>query len=282
MTEVGCQFGEHRQLAGILTTPAPAPHTACVLINAGLVPKLGPFRLYVELARRLAQGGVATLRFDLGGLGDSGPGAPGQPLRTRTMLEVRAAVAELRRRYPELRDVVVGGLCSGAEDALRYAESDPDVTGVLLIDPFSYRTAGWRWRYLLYRAARRALRTAGLYDPIISPAAVAAAAGSPTKVVQYHYMEHGESSRILRAMIARRARVHFIYTGGQQPSFNHAGQLQRMFPDLPFEGRVTLDYFPHMDHTQLLESDRRTVVDAIGAWLTPARRPRGGSPHPGA
>jgi alpha-beta hydrolase superfamily lysophospholipase len=270
VTEVGCQFGEHRQLAGVLTQPAsPAPRTACVLINAGLVPKLGPFRLYVELARRLARDGVVTLRFDLGGLGDSGPGAPGQPLRERTMLEIRAAVAELRRRYPELRGVVVGGLCSGAEDALRYAESDPDVTGVLLIDPFSYRTDGWRWRYLLYRAARRALRIAGVYDPIVG--ASSAATGASTKVVHYRYMEHDESSRILRAMIARRARVHFIYTGGQQSSFNHAGQLQRMFPELPFEGRVTLDYFPHMDHTQLLESDRRTVVNAIGAWLTPAR-----------
>ncbi len=43
----------------------------CVLVNAGMVAKSGPWRLYVEVARRLAHAGVATLRFDLGGIGDS-------------------------------------------------------------------------------------------------------------------------------------------------------------------------------------------------------------------
>ena len=43
--------------------------------------------------------------------------------------------------------------------------------------------------------------------------------------------------------------------------------LARMFEGIPFEGRVTVDYFAHMDHTQLLEADRRTVADAIGRWL---------------
>jgi alpha-beta hydrolase superfamily lysophospholipase len=269
MIEVGCQFGEHRQLAGILTEPAgAAPRAACVLINAGLVPKLGPYRLYVELARRLARDGIATLRFDLGGIGDSRQERSSQPLRERTHLEIRAAVEEVRRRYPDLRDLVLGGLCSGAEDAFRHAESDPGVTGVLLLDPFSYRTAGWRWRYFAYRAARRALRILGIYEPV-PPSHAPAADGARRKVVSYRYMEHAESSRILKALIARRARVHFIYTGGQQTSFNHVGQLEQMFEGIRFEGRVTVDYFPHMDHTQLLEADRKQVVNAVGAWLTP-------------
>jgi alpha-beta hydrolase superfamily lysophospholipase len=270
MTEVGCQFGEYRRLAGILTEPAtPEPRAACVLINAGLVPKFGPYRLYVELARRLARDGIATLRFDLGGIGDSRQELSNQPLRERTQLEIRAAVEEIRRRYPGLRDLTLGGLCSGAEDAFRFAESDPGVTGVLLLDPFSYRTAGWQWRYLAYRTARRALRTLRIYEPVLPPSTAADAADAARKVVSYRYMEHAESSRILKALIARGARVHFIYTGGQQASFNHAGQLARMFEGIPFEGRVTIDYFPHMDHTQLLDADRKQVVSAVGAWLTP-------------
>jgi alpha-beta hydrolase superfamily lysophospholipase len=268
MTEVGCQFGEYHRLAGILTEPAaPEPRAACVLINAGLVPKFGPYRLYVELARRLARDGIATLRFDLGGIGDSRQELSNQPLRERTQLEIRAAVLEIRRRYPNLRDLALGGLCSGAEDAFRYAESDPGVTGVLLLDPFSYRTAGWQWRNFAYRAARRALRAFGIYEPV-PPSHAPAAAEASRKVVSYRYMEHAESSRILKALIARRARVHFIYTGGQQASFNHASQLARMFEGIPFAGRVTVDHFPHMDHTQLLEADRKQVVNAVGAWLT--------------
>jgi predicted alpha/beta-hydrolase family hydrolase len=271
MTEVCCQFGEHRNLVGILTEPAaPRPRAACILVNAGLVPKTGPYRLYVELARRLERDGIATLRFDLGGIGDSRPDRTDRPLKERTALEIRAAVAELRRRYPDTSGLVIGGVCSGAEDAFRYAELDASVTGALLIDPFSYRTAGWGWRNLAYRASRRALRFAGIYEPVLAARVSASASGTAGRVVKYRYMEHAESSRILKAMIARRARVHFIYTGSQQSSFNHAGQLQQMFEDINFEGRVTVDYFGHLDHTQLLAEDRRTVVNAVAAWLAPA------------
>lgn len=256
-----CQFGEQGHLAGIVTAPAGVPRTVCILVNAGLVPKLGPFRLYVDVARRLAREHIATLRFDLGGIGDSRQELAHLPLRERTHAEISAAVDEVQRRFPETREIVIGGSCSGAEDSFRYAERDPRVTGVLLIDPFRYRTAGHHWRFLAYRMARRALRTADVYEPL-------EARPGETRLIQYKYMQHAESSRILRTMIERKARVHFVYTGGQQRSFNHPEQLQKMFPDIAFQNRVTVDYFPHLDHTQLLEDDRRQVVSAIGHWLT--------------
>jgi dienelactone hydrolase len=265
MTEQTVQFGEHAHLAGILTTP-PSPRAVCVLVNAGLVPKLGPFRLYVDAARRLAREHIATLRFDLGGIGDSRQELRHLPLRERTHAEITAAIDEVQRRFPDVHDIFIGGLCSGAEDSFRYAERDPRITGALLIDPFSYRTEGHHWRYLAYRMARRALRAANVYEPVESKKE------SSTKLIQYKYMERAESSRILRTMIERKARVHFIYTGGQQSSFNHPEQLQKMFPDIAFHNRVTVDYFPHLDHTQLLEDDRRQVVTAINAWATSASR----------
>ena len=269
MSEVCCQLGEHRQLAGIISEPAgPRRRALCVLVNAGLVPKSGPYRLYVELARRLARDGIVALRFDLDGVGDSRPDASGQPLAERTSLAIRAAIDELCRRYPEVREVIVGGVCSGAEDAFRHAEVDPRVTGVLMIDPFSYRTAGWWWRSLAHRAVGRALRAAGLYEPVFAPRVIAAD-GTSGRVVSYRYMEHAESSRILKAMIARRVRVHFIYTGSQA-TFNHERQLQRMFEGIAFEGCVTLDHLPRLDHTQLLAEDRAVVANASSAWLARA------------
>lgn len=262
MKEHTCQFGEHQHLAGIVTTPATTPRAACVLVNAGLVPKLGPFRLYVDLARRLAREHVATLRFDLGGIGDSQQELRHLPLRERTHAEISAAIDEVQRQFPAVNEIVIGGLCSGAEDSFRYAERDPRITGALLIDPFSYRTEGHQWRYLAYRMARRALRAARVYEPVETTT------GTSNKLIQYKYMERAESRRILKTMIDRKARVHFIYTGGQQSSFNHPEQLQKMFPEIAFHNRVTVDYFPHLDHTQLLEDDRRQVVTAINAWLT--------------
>jgi hypothetical protein len=137
-----------------------------------------------------------------------------------------------------------------------------------MIDPFSYRTAGWWWRHLAFRAVRRALRAAGLYEPVFTPRVITAG-GTAGRVVSYRYMEHAESSRILKAMIARKVRVHFIYTGSQS-TFNHERQLRRMFDGIAFEGCVTLDHLPRLDHTQLLAEDRATVANAVRSWLVRA------------
>ena len=250
------QFGRQRQLTGIVTAPsAAAPRKAFVLVTAGLIPKFGPFRLYAQLARRLASEGFLTLRFDLGGVGDSGQEYTGEPLKKRTELEIRAALDYLSEHY-QLDGIVVGGLCSGAEDAFRYAELDPRVTGVMMIDPFAYKSSGWRWRHLRHRLARRALRLLGLYAPYT-------AADMGPALVNYKNMDFVESSRILRAMLKRKARIHFVYTGGMDGPFNHRRQLKAMFGEIEFAGLVTLDYFPQMGHTQMLGGDRRTLVEAI-------------------
>jgi len=279
MTEACCQFGPGRRLAGILTEPGVlAPRLGVVLVSAGLLPKFGPFRLYAQLARRLAESPIATLRFDLGGIGDSAPEYEGRRLQERTGLEIRAALDLLTERY-QLDGIVLGGLCSGAEDAFRAAESDSRVTGVLLIDPFAYRTAGWAWRNLLHRLARRSLRALGIYEPL------PLAQQEQPRLVSYRYIQHRESTRILRTLLLRKAHVHFVYTAGVREHFNHQRQLRAQFNDLDFRGLVTLDHFPHIDHTQLLEDDRRTLIEAIACRLQDNLRSANhlrGSPPPHA
>jgi hypothetical protein len=276
MKETSCQFGHRRQLTGIITEPSAAHRrVALVLISAGLVPTFGPYRLYTKLARRLAREGFLTMRFDLGGIGDSQQAYANLPLKSRTELEIRSALDYLTTHH-ELDGIVLGGLCSGAEDAFRYAELDPRVTGVVLIDPFSYRTPGWKWRHLLHRLTRRSLRALGLHKPLAS----SGAAGSPSDqplLLTYKYMDHEESSRILYNLIQRGARAHFVYTGGARDSFNHKGQLKEMYQQIDFKGLVTLDHFPHFEHTQVFEGDRHQMVEAICERLVRACRPMASS-----
>jgi pimeloyl-ACP methyl ester carboxylesterase len=255
-----CQFGPQRQLAGILTEPAAEARAAVVvLVSAGITPKFGPFRLYAELARRLARDGFRTLRFDLGGIGDSGQSYPGADLQERTHFELSAALDYLGERF-ELRSITLAGVCSGAEDSLRHAARDARVSGVVMIDPFAYRTPGFAWRHLRYRATRRLLRAVGLYRP---PASTGEAA-----LVNYQHMAHAESSRLVPALLERRTRLHFVYTGGMREHFNHPGQLRAMFRGIELPASVKLDHFPRLDHTQLLERDRRTLIEAIARGLT--------------
>jgi alpha-beta hydrolase superfamily lysophospholipase len=253
-----CQLGAHRQLASVITMPEQQARRGLVLVSAGIVPKFGPYRLYAQLARRLARDGIATLRLDLSGVGDSSHEHAHLPLAQRTALEIRVAVDELARASG-VDTVIVGGLCSGAEDALRYAELDTRVTCAVLIEPFAYRTAGWQVRDLIYRARRRALRAAGIYEPIpLSP--------KQGRIVRYEYMAQAESSRILRALLARDGRVHFIYTGNQHERLDHA-RVAKMFPDLDLSRLVTVDHFPQVDHTQILDADRHLVIESIARAL---------------
>jgi len=268
MKEYSCRFGNTQRLIGIVTAPdRPSRRQAFVLVTAGLSPKSGPFRLYAELARRVARDGFLALRFDLGGIGDSRLEATSEPLETRTLSDIRSALDHLTETG-EVDTFVLCGLCSGAEDAFRAAEGDPRVGGVVMIDPFSYKTRGWAWRHVVFRSKRRLLRLLGVYRPVLR-------AGKDT-LVAYKYLDASASSRILRALLKRRVRVHFVYTGGV-PRFNHPRQLKAMFPDVDFGGLVTLDYLAKVDHTQLLEEDRREIVEAIAQRLVPYR-----GAHPGA
>lgn len=270
MIETCCKIGVHAQLAGITTEPGgEARRVACVLVSAGLVPKFGPYRLYAETARHLAQRGFRTLRFDLGGVGDSRQAHSGQPLEERTRLEIGTAVDHLVERHG-VDGVMVAGLCSGAEDSFRYAENDSRVVAVVMVDPFSYRTRGWKWRHALRRLTRRSMRLLGLYEPLDyrNGAARPGNTVGPSRLT-YKRMEHAESSRILEALLDRGVRVHFIYTGGSNESFNHKGQLQAMFRDIAFNDLVTVDYLPRIDHTQPLQEDRDSLVEAISRRLEP-------------
>ncbi len=256
-----CQFGEDQGLGGILTFPThnfETEKTSVVMINAGLVPKQGPFRLYTELARKIADQGIHSFRFDLSGIGDSPQKNSHLPLQERTRIEIKEALDYLQKQF-SIETFILTGLCSGAEDSFRYAENDPRVKGVILIDPFSYPTFGYQWRHLFFRLRRRVLRAVNLYRPLSQ--------SKKNSLIEYKYMSANESSGILKKLIKRKVRIHFIYTGGMIEAFNHKGQLRRMFPKIKFRGLVSVDHLSQIDHTQTLKRDRNLLIHSIRKHL---------------
>lgn len=72
MREETCVFGSANPLVGIITHPEiDVGLPTVILLNAGLIHRIGPNRVYVRLARHLAGLGFQVLRFDLSGIGDS-------------------------------------------------------------------------------------------------------------------------------------------------------------------------------------------------------------------
>ena len=132
------RFGPDEMFFGALTRPEhDTPGTAVILLNSGYDHAVGWARMAVGFARALAADGVAVLRMDLAGIGESRywPGQPQQVLYSdRQVEDVRAAISFVMEQL-NVDKVILGGRCSGAYLALLATAEDPRVTAAFLINP---------------------------------------------------------------------------------------------------------------------------------------------------
>ena len=145
--ETPVRFGPDRRLFGILCRPRDStPGTVVLLGNAGHDPHYASARHAVTLSRKLAAKGVASLRLDYAGLGDSiGPAGKERMLSHVFAVDrgpdVSAAVDALQGLG--YRHFGIEGLCSGAFHAFRTALAEPRISTVLVVNlPFFTLPAG--------------------------------------------------------------------------------------------------------------------------------------------
>lgn len=94
---------------------------------------VGRNRMWVKLARTLADAGTVVLRFDYAGVGDSSGDLVGDDLDSPAVDALRAAFDVLESRG--IDDIVLVGTCYGARTALAGSVGDPRVTGIYLLVP---------------------------------------------------------------------------------------------------------------------------------------------------
>lgn len=124
---------------------------------------MGPHRILVESARRLNAQGLATLRFDLSGRGES----EGDPFTTdldRMIADTCAAVQQIRPSLPEGAPLALWGMCSGGNVALGTATTEPDVSAVVCWSTYPFQSQRRRKQdvkrtgHFLAEYGRKALR----------------------------------------------------------------------------------------------------------------------------
>lgn len=126
------------ELLGIVSHPegsAPPPERGVLIVVGGPQYRIGSHRMFVRLARHLAENGVAAMRFDARGMGDaSGPRQYFEQFEE----DIRAALDAMYRAVPSLRHVAIWGLCGGATAALLYVHGTRDrrVAGLALVNPW--------------------------------------------------------------------------------------------------------------------------------------------------
>lgn len=282
MIEQALTFGPQGGLVGVLTLPASAPPSsiAFLLFNAGVLPRIGPHRMNVKLARSLAERGHACLRFDMAGQGDSRRAESATDFRTQAVLDIRSAMDCLERDHAVRRFALIG-VCSGAAAAFNAALADPRVVGILMFDGYWYRSRWttlvrcWKtlrahswprvadglWRRTTALVRRRAATgPVGLFDPSVAPA-------NPPRDVFV---------RGVRTLVDRGVDQLFIYGGSVLAYYSYADQFRDAFRGEAFLASVRCEYHPEIDHTFASLDAQRRMLSRVGAWadgLASARDP---------
>ncbi len=267
-------LGPRQSLVGILTEPADPQagenRPTFVILNAGIIHRVGPSRMNVLLARALASAGHDVLRFDLSGLGDSEPRPDGLAPFEAALADVREAIDWLETRRGA-RSIVLVGLCSGADHSLLYGGRDRRVRGLILIDPSTPRTR----RYYVRHYGPRLIRPSVWFNVVLGRhlrvrrlAARLAGRGDPA--TYRPDLQSPEVHAILesayRAALDQGVRLLMVFTSGLEHRLNYREQVLDAFPDVAFGDRLRLEYLQGADHTFTSEVHRSRLIGIATEW----------------
>ena len=273
MTERAVLFAETSSLVGVIAesqADGSARGPVVVFLNAGMVHRVGPNRLYVRLARELSRLGFASLRFDLSGIGDSPPRADGSSLHDAALKDAREAL-DFAAAEGLGSSFVLVGLCSGADLAFRVALADERVVGGILIDGFPYHTLRSRlhrraqhlasqlragaWRRLLASDGplRRRMRSG-------ARAVLPEGAHRQRDVPPRHEAEAG-----LRALTERGVRLLVLSTPDRD--YSYPRHFADTFPGIR-SNRVEVAYLRDADHTFTLRANQDLLTRSITEWIS--------------
>lgn len=280
------RFGPSSGLVGILTEPGPgvarAVDAPAVLFwNVGINHHVGPFRFYVDLARRLAAQGFVSLRFDISGLGDSEFGKDDTRSDSeRGVGDVQDAMVAVEKVLGIARFVLIG-FCSSVDPAHALALADERVAGVVYLEAYSFPTTGYFLRYpLRFLDTNRWARVLHGKFPHWFGSTEEPLPERETVFVR-DYPTPERFGRELRTLVERGAKLLLIYVAGDS-KYEYREQLFEFTGDPELARQVELEFWPDADHTFYLLDDRRRAVERVTRFMRSHFGPSGATPSRGA
>ena len=281
MNEHALVLGATAPLTSIVTEPADgrAPSAAVLLLGAGIVHRVGPGRMYVRLARMLAERGYLTIRFDHSGIGDSDVRRDDLPFEQRTVKETREVMDGLAKERGVDRFVLMG-LCSGAETAFRVACEDPRVAGAVMINAQGFdadeqwiqhaHNLNWIRHYRTESAG-----SAGSWKRLLT--------GRVNYRRLLRVLSHHLTGRIAgrgrvdeiaerlagqwRDLVERGVGLLAIYSQ-RDPGLDYLDLILDRDRDRPtLEAAIRKEVVAHSDHTFTMMRHQQQVADAVDDWI---------------
>lgn len=275
MREKIVQFGPRDGILGILSEPERnqrVEHAPVVIAsNVGLNHRVGPFRLYVDLARRLATLGYSMLRFDLSGLGDSAPRQDAVDEFTRAGLDLDAAMDMLSKRVNATRFVQLG-MCSGVDSVHTVSTRDPRVAGAIFLEGYAFRTPRFYARRYLRRPLSRRFWKMYLdrkYHQYFAKESSTREAGDVEEIYTRAYPSKAQLRRDYDSMVQRGTDLLFVFAGGlaSDYAYNYAEQFADTFGSVARDPHIQVEFYPRADHLYSVQADRAALLERIQRWM---------------
>lgn len=130
----------------------PSRPLGVLIVVGGPQYRVGSHRQFVLIARFLAAHGIPVMRFDYRGMGDS---TGIQHSFEEIEDDFEAAINAFVQTVPDVRGIVVWGLCDAASAALLFAWRHSLVKGLVLLNPWVRTEQGLAKAYLKHYYLRR-------------------------------------------------------------------------------------------------------------------------------
>lgn len=277
MKETGFSFTcEGESLIGLVSEPDHPDARGVLIVVGGPQYRAGSHRQFTLLARHLAQAGIPAMRFDYRGMGDSGG-----EIRTFEQIEqdIRAGIDAFFERVPDLKEIVLWGLCDAASAILFYAHADPRVSGIVLVNPWIRTPEGLAkaqlkhyyvtrlldpalWRKILAGEFSARTSIGGLVGALLSIFPRAGRKGAKT-------MEKSDSAaplpeRMRNGMMKFKGKVLFILSGNDLTAREFEDTIHALpkWQELLKSTQISNHKLPEADHT----FSRRKWRDQVALW----------------
>ncbi len=275
MSESAHLIGTNPQIMGILNVPQEltdaGERTAVVMLSSGLLHRVGPFRLHVDLARALARIGIMSFRIDQAGRGDSSR-SEGMTAGETIQAEL-AIVREFLAGSQGVDNVVLVGLCSGADDALELARHNAFVKGIVLLDGFAARTP---WYYIAYYGQRilDPVRLGNIIKSRLKRLTAKSSGSGDNRNVEFEELAGirnlstvDDARTAFGALFERDGHALCVFTGGVKEYYCYQGQLRKNLKNRTSKVWLTEVFYPSANHTYPMVKHRNELVELIISWI---------------